>query len=424
MRLEISAKSILILAALLIVLWLMTQVWSVLLLVAVSIMLAAALFPAVEWMVRHGVRRGLAVAVVSILLLATMALIGFVLVPTVVNQSQAILDHLPDIRADAANFLRRHHEGKLANKVGNLDVGTLIETQSLVSTGRYLIGVLYSTITVLVLTVYFLLDARRAERFIFYLTPRNYHGHLSQLLYELRRTVGGYVRGQLISSALILIYTLIVLEAVGVPNAAALAVLAGIADMIPVVGGIFAIAPQAITALSVSFTSAIIVSILLVAYSQFESRVLVPRVFGGALRLPAVVVFVALLMGAEVAGLAGALLAVPIAAVIRGMIEYAHDVRSGRITPVVSEEDAEIESEALAMDEMPKTPPTTEREQQPERQTGSANAQTSNGKPAAPANGAAEPVGEADAEQSPSSRTIRRVRRFGWRPSQTSSRNR
>lgn len=422
MHLEISAKSILAIAGLLIVLWLMTQVWSVLLLIAVSIMLAAALFPAVEWMVRHGVRRGLAVAIVSVLLLATMALIGFVLVPTVVNQSQAILDHLPDIRTDAANFLRSHHERKLANKVNDLDIGTLIQTQSIVSTGRYLVGVLYSTITVLVLTVYFLLDARRAERFIFYLTPQHYHGHLSQLLFELRRTVGGYVRGQLISSALITVYTLIVLEAVGVPNAAALAVLAGIADMVPVIGGVFAIAPQAITALSHSLVAAIIVSILLVAYSQFESRILVPRIFGGALRLPAVVVFVALLMGAEVAGIAGALLAVPIAAVIRGMIEYAHDVRSGRITPVVSEEDEEVESEALAMDAEPEPGPSRVRQPRRERRAELAATGSENESQANMANGTAE--NNAQSEPSASPRSFLRTRRFGWRPSQTSSRHR
>lgn len=333
MRLELSIRSILVLAGLLIVIWLFTQVWSVILLIAVSVMLAAAFFPVVELMVRHRIPRGFAVAAVSLLLLGTMALIGFVLVPLFINQAQAIINDLPTIRGDVVDFLIRHHQPKLADKINNLDIGTLLQPQQLATTGRYVINVIYSTVTVLVLTVYFLLDARRAERFIFYITPDEYHAHIHQLFYELKRTVGGYVRGQIITSTMIGIYTLVVLEIVGIPNALALGVVAAIGDMIPMVGGLIAIVPASLFALTISLPQAIIVCICMVAYEEFESRVLVPRVYGGAMRLPAVVVFVALLMGAEVAGLIGALLAVPIAAVLRGLVAYAHDVHSGRLKP-------------------------------------------------------------------------------------------
>ncbi|HUZ00349.1 MAG TPA: AI-2E family transporter [Thermomicrobiaceae bacterium] len=344
-RLQLSMRSVLLVLLALVAAWFLVQVWSVLLLLAVSMMLAAALLPVVEWQVKHRMRRGLAVLVVTILLLATMALIGFVLVPAVAQQTQALSERLPAIRDSLVQFLLRHHQKSFASQVQNFDVGTMIQPADIANTGGLILNVIYSTVTVLALTVYFLLDARRAESFLFYVLPDEYHAHLRQLIFELRRTVGGYIRGQLITSVMIGIYTFIILEVLGIPNALAFAVLAGIADMIPLVGGILAAGPACVFALSVSFPRAVLVSIALTVYQEFETRVLVPRVYGSTLQLPSVVVFVVLLMGAEVAGIIGALLAVPIAAALRGMVEYAHDVRTGRLTALQPVEGASPEED-------------------------------------------------------------------------------
>ncbi|HET9017500.1 MAG TPA: AI-2E family transporter [Thermomicrobiaceae bacterium] len=352
-RFQLSTRSILLLLVVVLAAWFVIQVWSVLLLLAVSMMLAAAMLPAVGWLAAHRVRRGLAVLIVTVLLLGVMSLIGFVLVPAFIRQAQALIARLPEIRASLTQFLIQHHQTSLARRLENFDIGTVIQPTAIANTGGFLLNVIYSTVTVLALTVYFLLDAHRAESFLFYVLPDDYHAHLRQLIFELRRTVGGYIRGQLITSIMITVYTLIVLEVLGIPNPLAFAVLAGIGDMVPMVGGVIAAAPACIFALTISFPIAVIVSVLLTLYQEFETRFLVPRVYGSTLQLPSVVVFVALLMGAEVAGIIGALLAVPFVAALRGMIEYFHDVRNGRVPPLRPVEGGSSEDDRAPEPEVP-----------------------------------------------------------------------
>lgn len=348
-RLEISTRAIVVLIVLAAAVWLFVRLWTLLLLVAVSLMLAAALLPLVEWMVRRGVRRGLAVLGVTLVMLASLALIGFVVAPSVVQQAQALIERLPDLQARVAQFLEQRRAFSLANEVRTFNLGQLIPPERIVSTGQLIIGALYSTVTVMVLTLYILLDARRVERFVYLAVPDSYHKHIRNVLPQLRQTVGGYIRGQLVTSFLISVYTAVVLTILGVPNALALAVVAAIGDMIPMVGGFLTVAPAALFSLPASLPKAALISILLLAYQEFENRVLVPRVYGSTMRLPALVVFVALLVGAELAGIIGALLSLPVASGLRVIVEYAYAVRAGRATAAVPAEDlgaTEAETEA------------------------------------------------------------------------------
>jgi predicted PurR-regulated permease PerM len=113
----------------------------------------------------------------------------------------------------------------------------------------------------------------------------------------------------------------------GIPNAVALAVLAGVTDVIPIIGVYLFVIPGVLAALSKSPLDAVIVGVVLFGYQEVESRVLVQRIYGQTLRLPAVVVVIALLVGAELLGIVGALLALPAAAAIRVFVEYGNEVR-------------------------------------------------------------------------------------------------
>ena len=200
--------------------------------------------------------------------------------------------------------------------------------------GRRAFGVLTTLFTILVLTAYILFDARRIERFVYFATPAAYHDHVRNLLVALHRVVGGYIRGQVVTSAAITAFTLVLLLALGIPNAMALVVLAAIADMVPMIGVVLVVAPSTAAACSESVPKAIIVAGALLAYQEFENRILVQRVYGATLRLPAVVVLLALLIGAELFGVAGALLSLPAAAAVRTFIEYGNEVRKGNIPRV------------------------------------------------------------------------------------------
>jgi len=138
---------------------------------------------------------------------------------------------------------------------------------------------------------------------------------------NLETIVGAYIRGQALTSLLMSAFTFVLLEACGVENALALAVFAGLADVLPYVGALLSVAPAVLAALARGPGVAVVVLVLMLAYEEFESRVLVPRIYGRALRLPASVVMFALLAGGTLMGISGALLALPVAAAVMMLID-------------------------------------------------------------------------------------------------------
>src|SRR6266496_2834856 len=154
------------------------------------------------------------------------------------------------------------------------------------------------------------------------------------ILTAMNRVVGGYIRGQVVTSACIFVYTLIVLLAVGVPNAVAFAVLAAFVDIIPLIGATIAVVFPTVAAFRESPTQAIIVLALLMAYQQFEDRLLTPRVYGQTLNLPPLVVLVAVLVGGQLLGIVGVLLAMPAAAVARVGFDYWMERRGPAAPPM------------------------------------------------------------------------------------------
>jgi predicted PurR-regulated permease PerM len=123
------------------------------------------------------------------------------------------------------------------------------------------------------------------------------------------------------------VYTLVVLLVVDVPNAVAFGVLAAFADIIPLIGAFIAIVPAVVAAFQESPEQALVVLVALLVYHQFEDRFLVPRIYGQTLNLPAIVVLVAVLVGGELLGVTGVLLALPAAAAGRVVLDYYLDKR-------------------------------------------------------------------------------------------------
>lgn len=164
------------------------------------------------------------------------------------------------------------------------------------------------------LAIYLLADPIRAKGLMYAVVPRHHHIKLARILIELKVIVGGYMRGQLITSVAMAVFTFAVLSVFRVDDALALALFAGMTDIIPFVGGYLASLPVIVAVSGQGVAAIIIVFLLIVAYQEFESRILVPRVYGKVLRLPPAVVLVSLLVGGTLMGIVGALLALPIAA--------------------------------------------------------------------------------------------------------------
>jgi predicted PurR-regulated permease PerM len=137
---------------------------------------------------------------------------------------------------------------------------------------------------------------------------------MGQTTLEVSRVVTGYVQGQVLTSALFGLFAFAVLSLLHVPAAMPLALLAAVCDVVPVIGIILATVPPVAIALSVSPGTALIVLALYALYHVLENYVIIPRVYGNRLRLSSLVVLVALIVGGELFGIAGALLALPLVA--------------------------------------------------------------------------------------------------------------
>ena len=151
------------------------------------------------------------------------------------------------------------------------------------------------------------------------------------------RTVGGYVAGNLLISLCAGVVAGITLFAAGVPYAVALGILVGVLDLIPLVGAVLATAVVGLVALTEGWTPALIVVAVLIAYQQFENHVLQPLVYGRSVQLSPLAILVSVLIGAELAGVLGALAAIPIGgsiAVVAGEVvrwrRESHDRDPGR----------------------------------------------------------------------------------------------
>lgn len=338
LKLEISYRGLVVIGLALLTIWAAREVWPVILLFLVSLILMAALLPYVNWLVRHHVPRVVAVLAVLFAILAIIASSIAIIAPAVVDQFEHIRDDLPDDARKLEDFAEDlgfdTEDWDLPEHAENIEWSRFASGEAALDVGQRVAFGLFSALTIIVLTAYLLASTPRLERFIYRFVPSGRREDVQSILRSLGRVVGGYVRGQSILSASIFTYTLSVLLIVDVPNPAAFALIAAFADVIPLIGALIATIPPTYAAFQESPTQAFIVLGALLLYQQVEDRILVPRIFGQTLNLPPLVVLVAVLVGAELLGITGVLLALPSAAAGRVVFDYAMERReSGHAPP-------------------------------------------------------------------------------------------
>jgi predicted PurR-regulated permease PerM len=181
-------------------------------------------------------------------------------------------------------------------------------------------SVLFRVITVVILMIYFMLALPSMRRTAAILFPLDQRRQGERVMDRSVDRIGGYVSGNLITSGVCGVVTLVALMIVGVPFAVPLALWAGFADLIPLVGAYLGAAPAIIVALFVSPVAGIVTLVYFLLYQQFENYVLVPRVMKNAVNLSPAAVIVSTLVGGSLAGFAGALLALPVAATVKVLV--------------------------------------------------------------------------------------------------------
>lgn len=323
-RVEITPRSIVLILAAVAGVWLAYQLWMVALILVMALILAGTFNPVIEWMEAHGIKRMYALLLLFVALVVAAALLLFLTLPPLIDQLTQMVQDAPATRHRLIVLLNDHDVTRpLSHLVQN--VGT---PQSFSRIEAHLLG--YSTqviksiglgATTLVLSFYLLADGKRTQGVLYAIVPRNYHMRLARIIQNMETIVGGYMRGQFITSAAIGVFTFVLLVIFKVPNAMSLALLGALVDVIPFVGGFLVIIPAVLSALPLGVTVAGALFLCQLIYMEFESRVLVPRIYGQVLRLPPTAVILALLAGGTLMGIIGALLALPIAAGLLMMLE-------------------------------------------------------------------------------------------------------
>ena len=331
LKVELSYRGLIVLVLAILSLWALVRVWQVVLLMLTAFIFMAALLPYVEWLVRHGINRVVAVLLIVLTILIGIGSMVAIVAPAMLDEFRDLRSNLPVYAADFEEFMAdfgfKTDRWDLPERAEEINWGDLISGSQAVDYGQRVAFGVFSALTVLVLTAYLLVDTKRLRAFLFRFVPGEREPDAEHFIRALSRVVGGYVRGQLITSTIIGLYTLVVLLVVDVPNAVAFGVLAAFADIIPLIGAFIAIVPAVVAAFQESPTQALIVLIALLVYQQFEDRFLVPRIYGQTLNLPAIVVLVAVLVGGEMLGVTGVLLALPAAAAGRVVLDYYLDKR-------------------------------------------------------------------------------------------------
>jgi predicted PurR-regulated permease PerM len=348
-RIELSLRTMLTVLGLGLGLWLFARLWPVPLVLATAAVLAGTLNPLLDALEARRLPRPLALCVLLLALLLPLVCLGALIVPQLAGQVGDLAAIAPEVREQVAGALAGVPLlAPLADTVrgATLDRAAPLAAGVLPLAGQAAQGALLVLVTV-VLTFYLLADRERVLGYLYALLPRRFHVRTARVLLDMETVVGGYVRGQAITSVLVAAYVFTVLTVARTPHALALAVLAALADLVPFVGGVLVLAPTILATLGRGPGPALLVGVAILLYLWFESQVLVPHVYGRTLRLSPVAVTVALLVGGQLLGIVGALLALPLAAGVRVLLQDLRIDLPGEQTGEETERVREAQVEAL-----------------------------------------------------------------------------
>jgi predicted PurR-regulated permease PerM len=297
----------------------------ILVLLGLAFFIAVGLDPAVRWLYRRGLPRWAAVTIVLVATLGT--LVGFLVlaVPVFVTQAGVLANELPHY----LRSLNKHSStlGKLnarfhfASALQKLLRGHGTSFGAILGVGKVVLGLVASVLIVVIVSVYLLADLPRVRRGLYLLAPKSRRPRMVLLTDEMLDRVGGYVLGNLLTSLVAGVGTYAWALIFGIPYALLLSLLVALIDLIPVIGSTIGGIIVSLVALTVSPGIAIATAIYYFVYRFLEDYWLTPRIMARTVAVPGLVTVVATILGGAVLGLVGALVAIPVAAAIKLLLE-------------------------------------------------------------------------------------------------------
>jgi predicted PurR-regulated permease PerM len=314
--------------------WMVVVAGQILVLLGLAFFLAAGLDPAVRWLYRRGLPRWAAVIVVLIATLGTLVAFLALALPVFVTQAGVLANELPHY----LHSLNKHSStlGKLnarfhfASALQKLLRGHGTSFGAIVSVGKVVLGLVTSVLIVVIVSAYLLADLPRVRRGLYLLAPKTRRPRMVLLTDEILDRVGGYVLGNLLTSLIAGVGTYAWALIFGIPYALLLSMLVALIDLIPVIGSTIGGIIVTLVALTVSPAIAIATAIYYFVYRFLEDYWLTPQIMVRTVAVPGLVTVIATILGGAVLGLVGALVAIPVAAAIKLLLEEVAGPRLDR----------------------------------------------------------------------------------------------
>ena len=305
-----------LIAALLV--WIFLKLWLPFLMFLVAVLIAVTLHPAVVWLERRKLSHGVSVAIIALVLMAGILFFVVAVLPPLAGQILRLTENFPQYRSLVESHVSADQPFLREIVTEIFELPNAPEVKAWLNRpllwGKIAVGVVAITFFLYVLSVYLLLDGKRVYAWVLAYVPRGYRARMARTIPEVSDVVFAYVGGQIVTSLLCSLVTFAALTAFRVPAALPLALLAGVADAIPIIGVVISTVPAVLMALTVSPVAAGGILLVYVAYHVLETYVIVPRIYGRRLQLSTLAVLMALVVGGTLQGILGALLVLPLVA--------------------------------------------------------------------------------------------------------------
>jgi predicted PurR-regulated permease PerM len=308
--------------------------------ILIATFLAMALNPPVEFLVRRGVARGRAAVLVFLLALVVIGGLSYLLIPPLVGQITDFVEAVPDLIDDLTRgegplgFLQRDYQivDRVREAIEEQGVGGILGfTGAGLSVARGVLTAVVGVVTIAFLTLFLLLEGRRLTETGLGLIPEQSRPRWERALYGVYRTVGGYVTGNVLISIIAGFVATAVLFATGTDYAISLGVVVALFDLVPLAGATIAAIIVVLVALATEgWVIALVLGIFFLVYQQVENHVLQPLIYGRTVQISPVVVLISVLIGADLAGVLGALGAIPIAGSLQVILSEVLAARRDR----------------------------------------------------------------------------------------------
>jgi predicted PurR-regulated permease PerM len=298
--------------------------------VVIALFFALALNPLVNWIQRRsGLARGPAIAIAYLIVIVVIVAVGASFLPRLIDEVNGFVQALPNYVHDLTHgrgrlgFLetKYHVVEKVREQVQNGGAKKLLGLSgAALSVTKSIISLIAATVTIVFLTFFMLLEGGGWMERIYSLFSDGSQARVRRIGDDIYKTVGGYVTGNIVISLIAGTSATIVLLIMGVPYAVALGLLVAVLDLIPLAGATVAGIVVSLVAFLHSIPAGVVVVIFVIVYQQVENHFLQPVIYGRTVQLSALAVLVSVLVGAELAGILGALAAIPVAGTLQVLI--------------------------------------------------------------------------------------------------------